>query len=143
MTLTNNLIKWFKPISILAILWSSAGVIAFLSHILMSDQAIAKLTIEQQKVFLNEPVWTNITFGVAVFSGLIGSILLFLKNKSATLLLTISVVIAIGQLFYNIFIGNALEIYGITRIIMPILVILVGLLLVIYSKEILKTINLN
>ncbi len=141
MTIINKLNKWHKPIAILAILWSLAGVIVFFFHVLMSDDTIAKLSIEQQKVFLNESIWTNITFGIAVFSGLIGSVLLFQKNKLATLLLSLSLVIGFAQLLYNIFIANALEIYGFTRILMPVLVILVGFFLALYSRKVIEKIK--
>jgi hypothetical protein len=136
MSTTNNLMKWFKPITILAILWNAAGVIAFLAHVLISDEDIAQLPQEQRELFLNEPVWTNVTFAIAVFSGLIGSILLLLTKKSATALLTLSLIIGIAQFMYNIFIGNAIEVYGLNIIIMPILVIIVGSFLVWYSKKV-------
>lgn len=136
MSTTNNLMKWFKPITILAILWNAAGVIAFLAHVLISDEDIAQLPQEQRELFLNEPVWTNVTFAIAVFSGLIGSILLLLTKKSATSLLTLSLIIGIAQFMYNIFIGNAIEVYGLNIIIMPILVIIVGSFLVWYSKKV-------
>lgn len=137
MTEINKLFKWFKPITILAILWSLAGVISFFVHIFLSDEAILLLPKEQQDIFLNEPVWTNVTFAIAVFSGFIGSVLLFKKNKLSTNLLTISVIVGAIQFFYNIFIGNVIEVYGLNIIIMPILVIIVGSFLVWYSKKIL------
>lgn len=137
MTNTTNLVKWFKPIAILAIIWNAAGVIAFLAHVLISDEAIAQLPQEQRELFLNEPVWTNVTFAIAVFSGLTGSIILLLKKKSATALLTLSLVIGIAQFIYNISIGNVIEVYGLNIIIMPILVIIIGTFLVWYSKKLL------
>jgi len=138
MTETNNLIKWLKPIAIFAILWNAAGVIAFFAHVFLSDEAILLLPKEQQDIFLNEPVWTNVTFAIAVFSGLIGSVLLLLKNRLATPLLTLSLIVGAIQFFYNIFIGNAIEVYGLNIVIMPILVIIIGSFLVWYSKKILS-----
>lgn len=131
----DKLIKRSKEISIIAIIWNLIGVIAFFSQIFMSNENIQNLSKEQQELFLNESTLTTITFAIAVFSGLIGSVLLLIKHKLTTSVLALSVLVSVFQFLYNIFITKTIEVYGINTVIMPIIVIVVGIFLVLFSKK--------
>jgi len=137
----NKLTQWSKEISIVAVLWSMAGVGAFFAQQFMPIGTIQNLSEGKQELFINESLLTTITFAVAVFSGLIGSVLLLLKNKLATPILTFSVIVGIFQFLYNMIISKTFEVYGINTIIMPIVVITVGVFLVAFSKKVLSSIE--
>lgn len=73
--------KSFWLISILALIWNILGAIAYLIQAYMTDEMIVQLPEEQQKEFLyDHPAWYTALFGLAVFGGVLGCILLlFLK----------------------------------------------------------------
>ncbi len=137
MNTENKLIEWFKVISIMAIIWNLFGTFAFVNHELMSNKDILLLPIDQQEIYLNETVLSTATFAIAVFTGLIGSILLFMRNKWASKLLILSVIVSLFQYLYNLASINIIETYGVGHVIMPIVVIFIGALIAWYAKIIL------
>jgi len=135
MTESNQLLKWHKPIALLAIVWNLLGVGSYLMHAYMSDEAIAQLPENQQALYVNIPAWYTAAFAIAVFAGAIGSILLLLKKKLASPVLILSLLGIIVQMYYNLFISKSMEVYGPGSMVMPILIILVGIFLVWYSNK--------
>ena len=70
----------FWIIAIIALLWNLSGVAAFAGDILMTEEALATLTEAQQELYKSTPVWLKFVYGVAVFSGTLGCILLLMKK---------------------------------------------------------------
>ncbi len=81
------------------------------------------------------PAWATAAFAIAVFGGFLGALLLLLKRKLATPIFILSFVGIIVQMIYNLFIAKAIEVYGPGAIVMLILVVLIGVFLIWYSKK--------
>ncbi|MCH3882149.1 MULTISPECIES: hypothetical protein [Tenacibaculum] len=130
MTYSRKPTALFWVIGIIALLWNGLGVIAYLTKAFITEEMIATLPKEQQAEFLVEqPAWVTAAFAIAVFGGLLASILLLMKKKLAYTLFLVSAFAAIAQhayLFTNV---------EITSIIMPAMVIVVCVFLVWYSKK--------
>jgi len=123
---------WFWIISVVALLWNSAGVMAYLGRAFMTDDIIAQLPKEQQAEFLVEyPSWYTAAFALAVFCGALGCIALLLKKKWAHSLFIIS---ALGAIVQHTYLFMNLEMTGAT-LVMPIMVIIVCLFLIWFSKS--------
>ncbi|WP_458626640.1 hypothetical protein [Winogradskyella sp. PC D3.3] len=128
----NKLPISFWIISVLALLWNSAGVIAYLTRAFITDDVIAQLPKAQQAEFLVEyPVWYTAAFALAVFCGALGCIALLIRKKWAYTLFIISAFAAIIQ---HVYLFTHVEM-TLAMLIMPILVIVVCLLLIKYSKH--------
>ena len=138
MTESNQLIKWHKLISILAVVWNLLGVSAYLMNAYMTDEAIALLPENEQVLYTNIPAWYTAAFAIAVFAGALGCILLLLKKKLATPILILSLIAIFVQMYYNFFVGKSMEVYGPGSVVMPVFVILVGIFLVWYAKKLQK-----
>jgi len=122
--------KSFWLISILALIWNILGAIAYLIQAYMTDEMIVQLPEEQQKEFLyDHPAWYTALFGLAVFGGVLGCILLLFRKKSAFHLLMISGICAITQQFY-LFFNVELNSY-----VMPIMIIVFSIFLIWYAKK--------
>ena len=67
---------WFTIVAWTMVVWNLMGVAAFFAQITMSEEAVAKLTEDQQKLFEVIPTWFYFAFGVAVFCGTAGAVLL-------------------------------------------------------------------
>lgn len=120
---------WFWIIAVIALLWNGLGVMAYLMHAFITDDAIAALPEEQQAEFLIEhPTWYTAAFALAVFCGALGCLALLIRKKWAYVLFIISFVCATVQ-----------QVYIITTVeganpVMPIMVIVVCAFLVWFSK---------
>ena len=74
-------------------------------------------------------------FATAVCFGFLGSLALLLRKSLAKPLLLISLIGIIAQLTYNLFISKALEVYGPSAIIMPMLVLIFGFIIYYLAKK--------
>jgi len=135
MTTTNkpNLVYWI--IAVIAVIWNLMGVIAYLGQAYMTDEAKMLLPEADRAYRENIPAWAIAAFAIAVFSGFFGAIGLLLKKKWATPLFIISLLGILVQLLYNLILSNSMEVYGPGGLIMPIMVVVIGVVLVWYSKK--------
>jgi len=125
----------FWVISILAIIWNLIGVIVYLGQAYMTDDMKALMTEEQLAIIENSPIWATAAFAIAVWFGLLGSILLTLRKKLSKSVLYISLLGVIVQLIYNFFMSNAIEVYGTQGIIQSLITLAISLFLVSYAKQ--------
>ncbi len=85
----------------------------------------------------NTPTWYAVVFGIAVVTGVLGSLFLLLRKKLAILLFTISAVAVIIQMGYWILGTNVIEVYGtLDAITMPLIVVITAIVLLFYSKTV-------
>lgn len=131
--MTNSSTKppvWFWIVSVLALIWNGLGVMAYLVRAYATDEMIAALPEEQQAEFLMEyPAWYTAAFAIAVFAGVLGCFALLLRKKLAYGLFILSGLSAIIQhiyLFMNV---------DISSLVMPIMIIVVCLFLIWFSKN--------
>ena len=123
---------WFWIVSVLALLWNGAGVMAYLGRAFATDEMIAALPQEQQAEFLLEyPAWYTAAFALAVFCGALGCIALLIRKKWSH---TLFIVSALGAIVQHIYLFMNVEMAGAT-LIMPIMVIAVCLFLIWHAKN--------
>ena len=132
---TNKPTTGFWVISGVALIWNLMGVMAYLGQAYMSEEVIAALPEVERALYDNIPAWFTAAFAIAVFAGVLGCILLLLRKKMATQVLTLSLAGILVQMVYNFFISNSMEIYGPGALVMPIMVIIIGFYLVWFSKN--------
>ena len=120
---------WFWIVSVLALLWNLMGVVAYLTMAFATDEMIAQMPPEQQEAFLIEyPAWVTAAFALAVFCGFFACISLLFRKKWAYVLFIVSAIAALAQHIY-IFMYVDVKSY-----IMPVLVIVISVLLIFFSK---------
>lgn len=122
-------------ISVIALLWNLMGANQYIQQAYKTEAFKAMYTPEQLKIISDMPVWATAAFAIAVFGGVLGSILLLLRKKLAILLFQISLLGIIVQMIYNFFIAKITEVYGPTAVIMPIMIVVIGLFLVSYATQ--------
>ncbi len=136
--MTNSSTKppvWFWVIGVIALLWNLMGVNAYLQQAYRTEAFTSMLTSEQLDMVNSTPAWAIGAFAIAVFAGALGCIALLLRKNWAKSLFLLSLIGIIVQMIYNLFISKAMEVYGPGAVVMPILVMLVGIFLVWYSKR--------
>ena len=135
MTDSNKPTTLFWIISVAALVWNGLGVMQYLGMAYMTDEVKAALPEAERALYDNIPSWVTAAFAIAVFGGLIGSAFLLMRKKLAGPMFLISLIAIIVQMSYNLFMSRAAEIYGPGSVIMPIMVIVIGVFLLMYSKK--------
>lgn len=131
----SNVPKWFTVVAILALAWNLFGVMAYMMQVNMTADDIAALPAAEQALYNNYPAWAMIAFGVAVFGGTLGSLLLVLKKNLAGPVLQLSLIAALIQMAHSFFIAKAYEVYGPTSLVLPLAVIVIAALLVLLAAR--------
>ncbi len=108
---------------------------AYLIQMFMTPEALATLPEAEQALYLNTPCWVTSAFAVAVWTGLLGSLLLLLEKKLSASLFVASLIGVLAQNYYSFFGSNMIEVVGMARMILPISVIAVSIYLVYYSRS--------
>jgi hypothetical protein len=139
MTTSNKpgVIYWI--IAIIALIWNIMGVMAYLTQAFMSDEAKALLPEADQAMYSEIPAWATAAFALAVFGGFLGSLALLLRKKWATFVFIISLLGILAQQTYYFFVSNIMEEAGVADMAMPLMIVVVGIFLVYYSKGAAKT----
>ena len=114
--------KSFWAIAAVALIWNLMGVMQFFGY--MNSGELGKMA-----------VWGAAAFGVAVFAGAIGSILLLMKKAVAAPVFLLSLIGVLVQLFYNLAIAGSTEVYGPGEYSMMILIPAVAVFLVWYARS--------
>ena len=100
---------WFWAAASLGIAWNIFGLVQFMGAVTATSASLAAkgMTPEQIDVYVSIPFWMNFAFGVGVIGGLIGSILMVIKNKAAQPVLLASLVayvaLYVGDIVHGVF----------------------------------------
>ena len=121
-------------IAVLALIWNSLGVLAYLGQAYMSDDTLSSLPESTQLYYSNLPAWVTAAFAIAVFGGLFGAIGLLWRKKWAYFLFVISLVAVVLKQIYDLFIQDYNQITG-EGLILPVLVLAIAVYLVIFSNK--------
>ena len=127
--------KGTKIFAWIMVVWNVMGVLAFVSQLLMTPEMIAQLPEAQQEAYKNIPTWSMVAYALAVFGGLLGSLMLALGKKLAFPLLVVSLAGVLVQHFYNFVIIDSIALLGPSVVILPAVVVIISILLVVVSQR--------
>jgi len=125
----------FLIIGIVALLWNLVGVASYLMHVMIGPEALASMQEAERALMESTPAWANGVFAIAVFAGLSGCVGLLLKKAWSVPLFLVSLVAMIVQFSHWLFMTTAVEVYGSEAYTMPVLVTVIGIFLVWYSRD--------
>ena len=126
---------FFWIISVIALLWNLMGCIAYLGMQMMPPELLEAMPEAERTLMENTPVWATAAFAVAVWFGLLGSILLLLRKALSQIVFVISLLGIIVQQIWNFTNGKSFEVFGVEQAIMPIVFVLIGIYLIVYAKK--------
>ena len=135
MTETNKPATWFWVVSAIALVWNLMGVMAYLSQVMMSPEALQALPENERALRAATPVWATSAFAIAVWGGTLGCLALLLRRKLATPILILSFVGVLVQMGHAFFMSKSFEVYGPGGMVMPIMVLVAGALLIWFSRK--------
>ena len=119
----------FWLIAVLFLLWNLAGCGAYLSEVTMDDAAYA-LRYGEGVAALRDavPTWSVAGFAIAVWGGLLGSILFLLRRGLATPVFVVSLIAAVIGFLPLFTVEGMWETMGMADKVMPLFVLIAGAL---------------
>ena len=126
----------FWVISIVALIWNTMGVLAYIGQAFLTEEAIAAMPPEQQEIYRIEvPAWYTAAFAIAVSAGFGACILLLLRKKLANILFITSFIAVIVQSIYTFFMSPITDKMSGFDTGMSISIPIVAILLIIFSNK--------
>ncbi len=117
---------WFWIVTSVALIWNIMGVGAFIQQATLTPEDLATMTAAQQELYISTPDWVNWIFAISVFGGVLGCLLLILKKAIAKIVLIISFVAVLIQMWF-IFIGSkAVDSFGPGGALMPVMIVFIA-----------------
>ncbi len=122
-------------IGIVGFLWSAMGAMDYVMTKLRIEDYMAAFTPEQLEFFYGFPVWVDATWAIAVWGGVVGTILLLLRMRAAVWVLLASLLAMVATAIHNYGLSNGMEVMGDTfSLVFTAIIFLVSLGLYLYSK---------
>ena len=97
-------------IGIIGGLWSSMGVISFMLTQMHVEAVMSRFPPQQRAYFESFPLWAVAFWAIGVFGGVIGCLLLLLKNRLAFQVLLASAIGAIVSNLGGLFLLGGMEV---------------------------------
>ena len=115
--------RWYWVIAAVALLWNLMGCAFFAIEIFAQEAAMESMTQAQKEWARSIPRWIYFVYGVAVTTGVAGSIGLFLRKSWTIATFAICLAAVTVQMVYTMLIGGGLQVMGPSGLIMPSMVI--------------------
>jgi hypothetical protein len=122
-------------VGVLTLLWNAGGAFDYLATQLELESYMANFTPEQLAYFYDFPAWVVAFWALAVWSALAGSLALLFRSRFAAPLFLISLVAMIVTSIHNFGFSNGAEIMEQGGVIFSIVIAVVSILLVVYSRS--------
>ena len=127
--------NWIFVASVIFIGWNMTGAIFYLNEMFMGPEMFDTMNSAQHDFFSSRPAWVTASYATAVWVGLVGAFLLLLRKRLALPVFIVSLIGALLQITYNLFIGGGLDAFGPSALIVPSLVTISGFVEVWASKK--------
>ena len=120
-------------IAAVALLWNLLGCLFFAVEMFAQEAAIQSMTEPQKAWARSIPGWIYVVYGLAVSTGVAGSISLLLRRSWTIPLLAICLIAVIVQMAYTMLLAGGLQVMGPSGAVMPSLVIAIAAALLWFS----------
>ncbi len=130
-------------IGVLTLLWNLMGAFSFVATQIQLDGYMDAFSPEQLDHFTSFPSWATITWAIAIGFAVFGSLALLLRSRLAYPLFLVGLLAMMATSVYNFILTDGANIMGTANVIFSAVIALVSLLLVFYSRAMVKRRVLN
>jgi len=125
---------WFVAILFLA--WNLVGIFNYLSSVKATPESLAVqgMTAEQIEFMLGVPAHYMAVFALAVWSGLLGAILMLVRSRYAAPIFVVSLIFVVISFVLD-FVGGSFQILGAPYIGVMVVVLILAVIEVLYSRK--------
>lgn len=121
-------------IGVLTLLWNAMGAFDFVATQIQLESYMDAFSQEQLDYFYSFPTWVTIVWGIAVCSAVFGSLALLLRSRFAYPLFVVSLLAMLATSVYNFGMSSGVDIMGTAALIFSAVIALICILLVFYSR---------
>ena len=121
-------------VGILGFLWDSMGAFDYLMTQTQNESYMSEFTPEQLEFFYNFPTWVVAFWAIAVWGGVLGTLLLLLRKRFAVPVLLTSFLAMVVTAIHNFLLSNGLEIMGGVGALFSVLIFVFALGLWLYAR---------
>jgi len=121
-------------VGIVTLLWNLMGAYDYLMTKTQNEAYMAKFTPEQLELFYGLPMIVVSTWAIAVWGGVLGSVLLLLRKGIAVWVLLASFLCMVVTSIHNYLIADGVAVMGSTGIIFSVLIFVIALGLYLYAR---------
>ena len=127
----------FWVIAGIGLAWNLIGLFAFYDAMTVTPEALAtRYETDAELAFITGiPLWANVAYGVAVIGGVLGCIALLMRRRFAIYLFALSLGGVVVQNFYGFFVGDGMAVFGMGAIALPLIVVVIGVTLILYTMS--------
>lgn len=131
-----NVPAWYWVVGIVLLLWGAAGVFAFYSQMTTPyDQMVAEMGKLAADCIKGMPTWLWWVYGVAVWSGILGTVSLLLRRVWALPLYLVSLVAVIVQFGYSFLVAKIQLLMGWGAAAFPAFIILMAIVQLSFAAQ--------
>ena len=121
-------------IGVVTLLWNAMGAYDYLMTQTRNEAYMARFDQAQLDYFYGFPVWFEFFWALAVWGGVLGSVLLLLRKRAAVGVFAVSFVSMVVTTVYSFGLSNGREVMGATGFVFTLVIFAVALGLVLYSQ---------
>ena len=125
---------WSRVVAVLALLWNLVGLFMFWQEMTLTPEAVAALPAAQQQIHAAMPQLAHVFFGIAVASGVVGSVGLVLAKRWSVPLLLLSFLGIVAQMGTAFATTPVWPLMGMAGVLPPLFLILVCLLVWLFAR---------
>ena len=115
------------------LLWNGFGAFQWYRQVTRSDSYWGNLTMDQVQFIIAQPMWVEVAFGVGVWTGVLGALMLLLRRRLALNAFVASLIaILVNTLFMQV-LSNGRAVFGNGTLIAAIAVIAVAAASIVYA----------
>ena len=119
---------WYWIVAVLLLLWGAMGIFAFYSQLTTPyDKMVAEMGKLAADCIKDMPTWLWWTYGVAVWSGVLGSVGLLLRRRWTLPLYLVSLVAVIVQFGHSFLIQRIQDLMGWSAATFPAVIIAIAI----------------
>jgi hypothetical protein len=122
-------------VGVLTLLWNAVGALDYVMTQTRNQPYLKEFTPEQLDYFFGFPAWVVACWAIGVWGGVLGSLLLLLRQRLAMPVFVVSFVAMVCTTIYNFVLSNGMEMMGGPgALILSAVIFLIALALVFYSR---------
>lgn len=122
-------------VGVLALLWNLMGCFDYLATQLELESYMGQFNQEQLDYFYGIPAWAVSGWAIAVWVGLMGTVGLLMRRKWAVVAYVVSFIGLAVSSIYTLLLSNGLEIMGSTATFMTVVIWVISIFLIWYSRQ--------
>jgi len=126
----------FWVIAVVLLLWNLTGLMFYYGQVTMTPEMMAETFSEAERAFMEQmPVWATAAYATAVTAGVIGAVLLLLRKALALPLFIVSFAGVLIQDFEAFILSDAIAVWGSSALTLPLVVIVICVFEIWYSRS--------